>query len=474
LGYKKYDYLQSARHDLAFQLREEYKDVIYLAVNFPNFISKEIADMLFGQPPTIQVESTKNNEKLQMFIDDLISENHFYQMLWESVYDNSALGDNLMTARVNDEGKVEITPLDAMSWSPTVSRLERHNITSHTFFYNFVTEEDGKARVFVWKKEYLPGRIVNSAYEYIAGKPLIPVPMAMIDASIKEEEILEAKDPDGKDILLPTHIPNFKTPRSIYGVSDYRDWCDLIYEINNRLSQMGNILDIHSAPDTVVPDGTMDEVGNMRKSTTAKNRGMIFEAPTVGGGVDLVKKLTWDAKLDNAFEEIKMLVEFLASVGETDRETLAKGDNASPESGRALRYKLRKLIAKAKRRAVVYEHAIQQILAKACWLEGYNYVYPREIKVTANIDVPRDEQEEAELVQTWINAGLMSKEDGVMRRMKGKPDEQIQAELKRIKGEEKESAGNNPFIKPFAKGEAKDEDEEEMDGKMMKGKKGNE
>src|SRR5688572_26270533 len=84
--YKFYDQLYEADHFDAFSIVGEkdftkaYQRLRYLVANFPGLISRVMADMLFGEDITIDLESDEN----QKYADNLIEENQLRTQLYES------------------------------------------------------------------------------------------------------------------------------------------------------------------------------------------------------------------------------------------------------------------------------------------------------------------------------------------------------------------------------------------------------
>jgi hypothetical protein len=168
---------------------------------------------------------------------------------------------------------------------------------------------------YLRKEIHYSGRIENKVYR-------------MEDGKIKEEVGLEILGiPDLKPVVetkiddsLLIHVPNWKTGRRYWGISDYFDLDSLFYAINNRMTKTDNILDKHSDPILAVPEGILDENGQVKKAKL----GMV-EIPAGVGEEGKPEYIVWNASLDNAFKEIEKLVEMFFMISETSPDILGMG-----------------------------------------------------------------------------------------------------------------------------------------------------
>jgi hypothetical protein len=200
-----------------------------------------------------------------------------------------------------------------------------------------------------------------------------------------------------------------------FGISDYYDLDSLFFAINNRMSKVDNILDKHSDPILAVPPGILDEKGRVKK----KSLGVIEIEEGESGQPTYI---TWDASLENAFSEIEKLVEFIYMIGEVSPDVLGMGEGQS-DSGRALKFKLMRTIAKVARKKLYYDTAIKRVLYKAQVLaKQYNIkidgkslqgdpMMP-ELEWSDGLPIDGTEMITDEVMQ--VDAGLKSKKAAIM------------------------------------------------------------
>ena len=112
------------------------------------------------------------------------------------------------------------------------------------------------------------------------------------------------------------------------------------------------------------------------------------------------------------------------------------------ESGRALKFKLLRTLAKIKRKQRYYSVALENIFKVALALEK---VKAEKIDIKWNDGIPTDEREEAELNEILIRSDQMSVEEAVKTRHPEFTPEQVTEEVEKIKGP---ALGVTPFKNP--------------------------
>jgi hypothetical protein len=453
---KDYDYytrLFMGKHYEAFnimidsdQYNRAYSRLRYVMVNFAGLISKIVADMLFSEPLVVTAPDGD-----QEFLEELWSENQMNVQCYESGLSNSYKGDAIL--------KVRLGPRRAGEDSTVIIE----DITPNIYFpqgdpFNVRAKPDVEELAWTFKDavgdSYLRREIHHIGY--IENKV-----NRMDGDKIGEEvglEILGDNAPapmveTGIDRSLIIHIPNWKTGDRRFGISDYYDLDSLFYAVNNRMSKVDNVLDKHGDPILMVPPGVLNEKGQVNK----KALGVI---EVQDGENNKPEYIVWDASLENAFKEIEKLVEFIYLTGEISPDILGLGTGIS-DSGRALKFKLMRTIAKTARKKLYYDLALKealyvaQLMAKK-WSAKVNGVSLTKDPVKPEIKwgdgLPIDEAEQIDMETKAIDAGITTTKDAIMR-VYG-VDEQIAEDIvKDVKDEKAVNlpkmnlGGNNPFNK---------------------------
>ncbi len=416
--YNYYELLFLGQHYDAFNMQissgeynRAYSKLRYVMVNFAGLISKIVADMLFSEQLTV----TAQNQSQQDQIEKIWQENSMDIQCYESALSNSYEGDALFKVRVgkrhpNDqENTVIIEDVTPKIYFPVINPFNtRDKPLKDVLAWVF---QQGNKR-YLRKEIHEPGWIYNEVYEMDGNVVKGQVGLEVLGIP----DILPAEE-TGIDDSLIIHIPNWKVGNRTFGLSDYFDLDSLFFGINNRMTKIDNILDKHSDPILMVPEGILDENGRVKKG----NRLSVIE---IKEGEDKKPEyIVWDASLENAFKEIEKMVEFIYMVGEVSPDVLGLGTGVS-DSGRALKFKLMRTIAKVARKKLYYYRGIREALYVAQKLAVVQGVKIDGKSLTGEIErpdlrfadgLPIDDSEQIDTEQKAIDAGITSTKDSMIR-----------------------------------------------------------
>lgn len=413
--YEYFTRLFRGEHFEAFNIKVGDKDFAkawaklrYTVVNFAGLISKVVADMLFSEPVTVSAPDGD-----QEYLEGLWRINNLDVQLYESALSNSYKGDALFKLRVDkleankNEMSVIIEDTTPNIYYPQVDGFNvRGNPKSETLAWTF---KIGDAE-FLREEIHTPGKIENKVWKMKDNKK-----GSEQDLSILGIPGIKPVEETGVEFSLLNHVVNWKTGDKYFGISDYYDLDSLFYAINNRMSKMDNILDKHSDPILKVPPGILDKNGKVKKS----DLGVIEVAEGEDGKVEYI---VWDASLENAFKQVEKLVEFMYMIGEVSPDVLGLGEGVS-DSGRALKFKLMRTIAKVARKKLYYDQALKSLLYKAQVLAKERGLAidgkklqgePVIPELIWSDGLPTDEVEQIDNTVKKIDAGLMSKTQAIM------------------------------------------------------------
>lgn len=428
-----------------------YSRLRYVMANFAGLISKVMADMIFGEPPDITIPDGDSD-----FLETLIRENKLRTQNYEQALSSSYRGDCLYKLRVdkrrpNDTNStVIIEPVTPAIYFP---RLDPFNITGKPTAEElcWVIKKSDDER-YVRKEIHTPGMILNELWELDKEGRLI----RQASFSKVGMEDVPAVEDTGVNRSLLVHMPNWKDSSRYFGISDYYDLESLFYAINNRMTKTDNILDKHSDPILALPEGILDEKGKLKKGSL----NLIQRPEGAGKEVD-PNYITWDASLENAFKEVEKLVEFLFMMAEVSPDILGMGQGQS-DSGRALKLKILRTVAKARRKELYFDEGLKevlyvaQLLAQAHGLQADEGVMlkkdPKVPEVKWNDGIPPDYSEQVDVESKRVDAGLTTKKNAIIR-IDGVDDKTAEKEVKAISEEDKVDLptgggfGGNPFTK---------------------------
>jgi len=412
--YEYYKRLFMGKHFEAFrvkidsdQFNRAYSRLRYVAVNFAGLLSKIMADMLFSEPPTIKLEGGD-----QAWVDSFWRENEMDIQCYESALSCSYLGDAVFKLRAGerDAGDDESTVI-CEDISPRIffPRVDNGNVRAEPKAIDLKWTFNKGDETYLQIETHEPGKITNKLYLLKGNKIEKEVKFAEVGMTLLPEVLTNIDD------LLITHVVNFKTGDRYFGISDYSDLESLFYAINNRLTKIDNILDKHGDPILSVPPGILDEKGNVNK----KALGVIEVADGENAKPEYI---VWDASLQSAFTEIEKLVDFLYLTAEISPDILGLGQGKS-DSGKALKMKLLRTIAKVQRKRLYYDQALKEIVYNAQVFAQKNNLTidgvalkgtPVKPEIVWQDGLPIDVAEQQADIIARIDAGLESKVDAIM------------------------------------------------------------
>jgi hypothetical protein len=254
----------------------------------------------------------------------------------------------------------------------------------------------------------------------IGGKAVQQIPLGTLEAYAE----LPEEEQTGLDHIPVFHVPNFRYGSRFWGISDYEGLESLFESLNNRVSQIDEVLDKHVAPKIVVPPGFVDEDGKIHFDR--------METIELGPGDQPPSYITWDAHLAAAFTQFEKLLDLLFMLSETAPSAFGLDKFGVAESGRALRLRLLRTLAKINRKRLYYDTALKAALLTAQVLDvthGSGEYEPAEPTIQWADGLPEDMVEMVEIESQRLAAGNTSVESSV-RRLDG-PDA-VEAEMTRI------------------------------------------
>lgn len=486
---KKYNFnkqLFDGEHFTAFNIKidndaysKTYAELRYIVNNFAGLLSKVSADFLFSEPPRVvlptldkhnpynkmddeavnpdanapatsdvfQIETPKPNPN-QEWLENLWFENKMDMQLYENALTNSYKGDGIWKLRVgplhgSTESKVIIEQIMPDYYFPD---LDPNNVSADPERIEIAYCLEINDKTYLRKEVHTAGQIENSCFLMDGTKIVKQEPLSVLGI-----DGLEPIEQTGVDRLLVIHVPNWSDGTTHFGNDDYSDLVSLFYALNNRFSLIDNILDKHADPILAVPDGVMDENGEIERSKLG-----VYEKDTNG---DKPEYIVWDAKLEASFDEIDRLLQSLYMYSETSPSVFGESGSSSKstprtESGRALKYRLMRTVAKIKRKQRYYDYAIKEIvylaemLATAHGLQADGTAFTGEPEIPSiewADPIPVDSFEQAQEEEVRLSAGNQSLKDAI-KNIDGVDDEQAVQKIQEIYAEQKQLEPQLPTL----------------------------
>ncbi|MGE5617672.1 MAG: phage portal protein [Sphingomonadaceae bacterium] len=237
--------------------------------------------------------------------------------------------------------------------------------------------------------------------------------------AVGDREVLRAPNPYG---FIPfVHIPNVRPANEFWGTSDLKDLMPLNRELNERMSDVADVIRFHCDPPVIFK-------GVTEHSNLAVGPGTVWDVPE-GAEVEL---LEWRGQAPAVHEHIERVMRAIHDVTETPKT--AFGDSGRLLSGVALETELQPLIQKTLRKRTWWNAGLRQRnrqILRIAELKGLGSFAPYRSRVIWPPLLPADDEVEVRNNVALVAAGLRSRRTAMDRLGEENPEE----ELRRI-GEE--------------------------------------
>jgi len=234
-----------------------------------------------------------------------------------------------------------------------------------------------------------------------------------------DREVLRTTNPYG---FIPfVHIPNARPANEFWGTSDLKDVIPLNRELNERMSDMADVIRFHSDPPVIFK-------GVAEHSNLPVGPGTVWDVPE-GAEVEL---LEWRGQAPAVHQHIERVMRALHDVAETPKT--AFGDSGRLLSGVALETELQPLIQKTLRKRSWWSAGLRQrnrYILRIAELKGLGSFAPYRSKILWPPLLPADNDTEVRNNVALVAAGLRSRRTAMDRLGEENPE----AELGRIDAE---------------------------------------
>jgi SPP1 family phage portal protein len=427
------------------------KNEFYINANFAGLITRKSADFLFGEVPAIS-SGKESKSKEQITLDRITETNRMNRLNYQQALTSSVMGDAFYKIRFGQEyggafpvafdpKRVIVEAVDPKKVYPQTSPFDRSKIVA--YHVAEPVQEDGSSDEWtLYVESHFAGKIVYRQFELTVFRTdrYGNVELFKIGDELPEGYEEQAT---GVPVPLVVHIANYSDGLDWKGMDDISEHLSLFDEINNRLSQIGSILDKHADPALAVPTGLLQDDGEGNVSfQVALNK--VFE---VMGKDDIIPQYITNnnPQLEQAYKELEMLLEFLLSATEIPAVAIGlKDSGTSGNSGLSIKWRMNSLLAKINRKRQFFEDGLKRVYMIAQMLEQYadpnigkHEVVVPQIKF--NDGLPQDDTEIANRMAIRTNGSQTLSRKSALMIMDGLTEEQAEAEIKRI-DEEKEQA----------------------------------
>lgn len=441
--YSLYSKIYEGDHYDAFNIlskdfSHDYAMLRYVVANFGGLMSRVSADLLFEEFPSIQLVGGDNE-----FLTEVFDQNKLKTQLYESGQEQSYNGDVVLRIRA-EGGQVVVEDINPCYYFPEYNKNNvRSEPKTHTLQWETTIQKGGKDRKALFKEIHKRGEIIYELWEIedngtLGEKLIVGEYLKTADGKPYPEKV-----ETGVNEFLLIHIPNRRTNRHFFGISDYKDLIPLFFALNNRITKIDNILDKHGEPILTVPPGVLDENGKVKRESFG-----VIEVDTQEAQGGKPEYIVWDAKLDSAFKQIEQMVELLYILGDMSPALFGMDKGGQAESGRALKFRLLRTIAKKHAKELYYDVGLKelvytiQLFAKANNLKAGDLAIKKEpVKpvITWKDGVINDAVEQLDIEERRVSAGLQDEVTAIAN-LDGTTEQEAQKKHEKIKKEKEEKA----------------------------------
>ena len=232
--------------------------------------------------------------------------------------------------------------------------------------------------------------------------------------TVGDREAVRTANPYG---FIPfVHIPNARPANEFWGVSDLKDVVPLNRELNERMSDMSDVIRFHSDPPVIFK-------GVSEHSNLAVGPGTVWDIPE-GAEVEL---LEWRGQAPTVGEHVERVMRALHDVAETPKT--AFGDSGRLLSGVALETELQPLIQKTLRKRAWWNAGLRRrnrYLLRIAELKGLGGFAPYRSRVIWPPLLPTDSEAEVRNNVALVSAGLRSRRTAMDRLGEENPEAEMQ------------------------------------------------
>jgi hypothetical protein len=398
IRYAQNKMLYTGKHDLVYDqwasMIADNPDVqralVYIAVNLPGAITRLVADLLYGEAGA-NLHATCQNAQATEALTRILDDCHMLQAAYETGgLGASYRGDGVYKVYLQD-GQARIVSQPAQYWFPIASSANIKEIERHIIAWP-VQIGDKK---YLRKEIHERGYILNYAYELEGNQIGQQVDLATVGESRPERE------DTGLRGFTVFHNPNLALDDELFGLDDYMDLDSLFPVYNVLLSRNDLILMKHSDPNMYGPEDNLEPDPNDPDKLRVRTSGGYFP---VGPDEAPPGYLEWDGKLEAAFKQMETLLQAIYLVSETSPAAFGLDkEGGTAESGRALRFRLMRTIAKVQRKRIYADTCLKDLFETALQLEasrGIGKYTPERPSIDWQDGLPNDPLEDAQLTQT--------------------------------------------------------------------------
>lgn len=427
---------KTAFERMSAKLPRHLREKLYLVQDYPRLVTEIYADLIYGAPPVISAPAQQEQ------LNELLVKNDFLMRLYQSELTLSPCGDAVWKVALapGDDGqmRVFIEEMRPQHYFKVVDPFNCNRVLKQGLAWEVRIGAGDNLRRYLRVEWHYAGRIEHFAYRLQGFGKVGKVPVALAEVHGQDAP------PDVELTRVPMpllhHMVNVNRSGRVYGQSDYTEGLITLFDTaNERISSMARVLNKHEEPVTVLPLGILNSRnrGNVRVEELE-----VIELTPDMNGLDVPRKLTWDAKLEASFQLLEKIEDKIFDFAAISPAMLGKDKAGNIESGRAMQMRFARMMNRVDRKRMFREPAIKAVLFCALWMEHawLNKPLPQNLpEVTWRNGLPKDDSELTDVATRQVAAELMSRRTAI-RYIRQVGDVEAEAELAQIEAERAQRA----------------------------------
>ena len=390
-----------------------FQDVISYPVvlNFQKLMSLKVADLLFGEPPSISAKDVRK----QLAIDTIMDNSKLLDQAYQAAIDASRYGDGLFYVhKKGDHGVIDLT--QPCIWYPIVSEDNIKDRTAEVLAWK-VGEDRLKVSI------HYQGRYEEREYQCENGN-IGKLTKAPVDMQT------------GLTDFAVVQVSNTLTSDRVTGIDDYTDVDSIIADIMVRIGQIDRILDKHANPSLSGPKSALEQDPVSHEYKLVLGSYFIRDNEASAD----VKYLTWDGQLAANFTQLEKLINLLYTISEMGSALFGDmtGSTGQVASGTALKRLMVSPLAKVARLRAKMDTALKTAIVLCSQLGGKDIVKLdyADISIKWQDGLPADDTETAAILTQRLAGKASMSQKRALVVYDGLSEEEAEEELLTIQEEE--------------------------------------
>lgn len=412
------------------KLKDDARSKIVIAMALPELVCNVWADSVWTDAPGLEFGASAANDRWETFA----AENDIEQAGWESVFGASMFGTSVWKLHVDESEPVEQIKLDEIS--PAI------------YFPNLRPGSDRivDSVVLAWEENRSPQDQRPDLWQVREVHALNPQGFYTIVYQERRRPTRPTGDGDPWRDSKPTQVTKLdflpfldlhgaRWTGRYWGMSELARITSICDEIDNRLSDIAEVLEYHGKPILQVPKALMR---NQTLDVGADRAIGISDEKLA----DIARYITYDGKITEQLASLDKLLEVAFLTVETPRTYFGLGVEGAAVSGTSLRLQLQNYLKKAKRWQRREAKRLRQLGEFVMRIDGMNQKTARDSQVQDGSPLPADDEQEARIENLLTGNAVLSSRKTAIKRLRRVED--VDEEIQQIESEQSAASQGAP------------------------------